>query len=176
MFVNTSQQLAENKLLLLYIFKRVGFPLTNSQITQLILENEIMNYFALQQFLAELKESDFIWEEYRDNAPMYGITQKGKETLQYFINRIPNYQIEKIEEILKDKKNEYIRDTQIKADYVKLAENEYLVTLSVIEQELPIFTLKLSVANNKQAKQICENWRKNAQDLYGNIIHLLIEE
>ncbi|SCY69719.1 DUF4364 family protein [Alkaliphilus peptidifermentans] len=175
MFVNSSQQLAENKLLLLYIFKKLDLPVTHSQVTDFILKNDIMNYFMFQQFLGELKESDFIEEEHKDNIQYYVITEKGRNTLKYFIDRIPPFSINKINQMLGVARNEFIKSSEVKADYIKLNEMEYLVSLKVIENEQPIIHLDLNVANSKQAKQICENWRNNAQNLYGKLINLLIE-
>jgi len=174
-FNNSSQQLAESKLLLLYIFDRIELPMSNSQITQFVLENDIMNYFMLQQYLGELKDSKFITENQKDNEYISTITENGKSALSYFVNRIPKSQIEKIDQLLNIQKQNFIKNTQIKADYIKLKDDEYLVRLNVIEKDLPIINLKLSVANNKQAKQICEKWRENAPSLYGQIINLLIE-
>jgi len=174
-FNNSSQQLAESKLLLLYIFDRIEFPMSNPQITQFVLENDIMNYFMLQQYLGELKDAKFITENQRDNEYIFIITEKGKSTLSYFIDRIPVSKIERIDQLLNIQKQKLIENTQIKADYIKLKDNEYLVKLDVTEKDLPIINLKLSVTNNKQAKQICEKWRKSAPSLYGQIINLLIE-
>lgn len=175
MFTNNPQQLAESKLLLLYIFNHIEFPMSNPEITQFILENDIMNYFMLQQYLGELKEAGFIIERPKDNEYIFIITEKGKNTLSYFVNRIPKPQIERIDQLLHIEKEKYVKNTQIKADYIKLKDDEYLVRLDVLEKELPIINLKLSVANNKQAKQICEKWKKSAPSLYGQIINLLIE-
>lgn len=175
MFTNSSQQLAESKLLLLYIFDRIEFPLSNPQITQFVLENDIMNYFMLQQYLGELKDSGFIIEKQKDSEYIFIITERGKSTLSYFVNRIPKSQIERIDQLLNIQKEKLIKNTEIKADYIKLKDNEYLVRLDVIEKDISIINLKLNVANNKQAKQICEKWRENAPSLYGQIINLLIE-
>jgi len=175
MFNNSSQQLAESKLLLLYIFDRIEFPMSNSEITQFALENDIMDYFMLQQYLGELKDSKFIIENQKDNEYVFIITETGKSTLSYFVNRIPKSQIERIDQLLNIQKEKFIKNTQIKADYIKLKDDEYLVRLDVIEKDMPIINLKLSVANNKQAKQICEKWRQSAPSLYGQIINLLIE-
>lgn len=175
MFNNNPQQLAEDKLLLLYIFDCIEFPISNSQITQFILENDIMNYFMLQQYLGELKDSRFIIEKPKDSEHMYIITDKGKKTLSYFVDRIPKAQIKKIDDLLNIQREKLIKNTQVQADYIKLKDEEYLVKLDVIEKDIPIINLKLSVANNKQAKQICKKWRENAPNLYGQIINLLIE-
>ena len=175
MFINSSQQLAEQKLLLLYIFDQLELPISNSQITDLVLENEIMNYFTFQQYLTELKESDFIIEEIQESNQLFSITDKGKKTLEYFVNRIPKQQLDKIKKLLNNKKQELIKYSEIKAEYIKLKDEEYLVTLKVIEKEIPMINIKLNVNSNKQAKQICERWKNKAQDLYGEIINLLVE-
>ncbi len=175
MFTNNPQQLAEDKLLLLYIFDSIELPMSNPQITQFILENDIMNYFILQQYLSELKDSKFIVEKPKDNEYIYMITDKGTKTLSYFINRIPQSQIQRINKLLNIQKQNIIKNTQIQADYIKLKDDEFLVKLRVIEKDMPIIDLKLSVANNKQAKQICQKWREDASSLYGHIINLLIE-
>lgn len=175
MFNNTPQQLAEDKLLLLYILDSVEFPIPNSQIIQFMLENDIMNYFVLQQYLGELKDSKFIIEKPKDNEHMFIITDRGKKTLSYFVDRIPKSQIKKIDNLLNIQKKEFIKNTQVQSDYIKIKDEEYLVKLDVIEKDIPIINLKLSVANNKQAKQICKKWREDAPSLYGQIINLLIE-
>ena len=54
MFENSSEELASHKLLILYILNKINMDLTNSQITQVVLETEMMNYFSLQQFLSPL--------------------------------------------------------------------------------------------------------------------------
>ena len=109
MFVNSSQQLAEKKLLLLYIFQQLDCSVTHSQITDFVLENELLNYFIFQQFLAELKDSGFIIEDKQENNQIFSITDKGKDTLRYFINRIPQRQLDKMNQLVKTKKHEMIK-------------------------------------------------------------------
>ncbi|KAB3535381.1 DUF4364 family protein [Alkaliphilus pronyensis] len=174
MFVNSSQQLAEKKLLLLYIFDKFDMPITHSQTTDFILKNDLMNYFMLQQFLAELKDAEFITEEAKDNLQYFSITEKGKNTLKYFADRIPQSSINRINGILGTAKEELKKSSEIKADYIKKNDTEYLVTLKVIENQQQIFSMELNVSSNKQAKLICDNWRKKAQNTYGKIINLLI--
>lgn len=175
MFTNSSQQLAKVKLLLLYIIHRIELPMSNTQLTQFVLENDIMNYFMLQQFLSELKDSKFIIEKSNDKKNVLTITDIGKNTLNYFLDRIPKSQIEHIDQLLNIQKEKLILNAQVTADYVKLKDNEYLVKLKVTENTLSIINLELSVANNKQAKQICEKWLENAPSFYSQIINMLIE-
>ena len=48
------------KLIILYMLNRVTFPLSNSQLSEFILEKEYTDYFTLQQTIHELTESKLI--------------------------------------------------------------------------------------------------------------------
>ena len=48
------------KLIILYMLEKVDFPLTNSQISEFILDKGYTTYFKLQRAIAELNESGFI--------------------------------------------------------------------------------------------------------------------
>ena len=81
MFSNNSNEEAQSKLLLLYIFDKFEVAITNNQITDFIMESELLNYFVLQQFLSELVDTSLL--EYSNNEEHYYylITEKGKDTL-----------------------------------------------------------------------------------------------
>ena len=63
------------KLIILYILNKVDFPLTNSQISEFILDEGYTTYFKLQQAIAELVESGFIREESTHSRTFYHITE-----------------------------------------------------------------------------------------------------
>ena len=42
---DSTLELAENKLLLLYIIKSIKYPISNTQLTDIVLENSFINYF-----------------------------------------------------------------------------------------------------------------------------------
>ncbi len=95
MFENSSEELAYHKLLILYILEKIKMDLTNSQITQVVLETEMMNYFSLQQLLSQLMESKFLTTYKDSDREYYALTQRGVESLEYFFNRIPTSVTEK---------------------------------------------------------------------------------
>ncbi len=59
MFENSSEELAYHKLLILYILEKIKMDLTNSQITQVVLETEMMNYFHYNSFYLSLWNLSF---------------------------------------------------------------------------------------------------------------------
>ena len=148
--------------------------LTNSQITQVILETEVMNYFSLQQFLSQLMDSNFLKIYEDSNKEYYTLTQKGIEALEYFLSRIPAQITEKIDEYIKLNKENLLADTQVKSSFVRQSDNEYIVNLRVIENQSNLIDLNLNVSSEKQAKLICDNWKKNASYMYAEVIDLLI--
>lgn len=176
MFENSSEELAYHKLLILYILDKIKMDLTNSQITQVVLETEMMNYFSLQQILSQLMESKFLTTYKDSNREYYSLTQKGLETLEYFLSRIPENATKKIDEYIVTNKENLLADTQVKSSYVKQSDNEFIVNLRVIENQSNLIDLNLNVSSEKQAKHICNNWKNNASYMYAEVIDLLIRD
>ena len=176
MFYENMKDLAEHKLILLYILDKIDIPMNNSEITQFVLENNYMNYFLIQQYLSELIESKFIKIIIVNGKECYRVSKLGKDTLNYFINRIPNSLKKKIDNKYKKRKEDLIKESQITATYFKKDESQYIVNLKVIENNITLFNLSLNVVSNKQAKKICENWKRKPDFIYERIIDLLINE
>ncbi|SHJ69033.1 DUF4364 family protein [Paramaledivibacter caminithermalis] len=175
MFANNSKDEAKNKLLLLYIFNKFEIAITNNQITDFVMENELLNYFVLQQFLSELVNTSLLEYTQNEDHYYYLITEKGKDTLNYFKDRLSDKFLSRIDMLIEKKKKILLKETQISANYKKKSKNDYLVELKVIENDITLIDLKLDVVSNKQAKTICDNWKNNAPDIYGEIIKLLID-
>ena len=72
------------KLIILYMLKKVEFPLTNSQISAFILEEQYTDYFTLQETLSDMVESRLLETQTIRNSTHYSLTDLGKETLEYF--------------------------------------------------------------------------------------------
>lgn len=173
MFIENTNELAQHKLILLYILDKVDFPITNSEITQFVLENNNINYFLVQQYLSELVSSNLIQIITSDGNEYYELTKLGTDTLHYFMDRIPNTVKDKIDKKYEKKKEEKIKETQILGDYYKKNDSEYIVNLKVIENEINLFNLSLNVVSKKQAKMICNIWKSNPQFFYKKIFDLL---
>lgn len=174
MFNNNSKEEANNKLLLLYIVDRFEIPMTDNQITELVMEREILNYFVQQQFLSELVDIALLEYTNTDGVFYYLITEKGKETLSYFIDRLEVDLLKKLDISIEKKKDLIHREMQISARYEKKGKDDYTVDLRVVENDINLIHIELDVVSNKQAKMICDNWKTKAQHIYGDIIKLLI--
>ncbi len=176
MFIDNSKELAQYKLLILYILDNAEIPMNNSEITQFLLENNYMNYFLAQQFISELVSSKFIEFSTKDGQEYYHLSKAGKDTLVFFNDRIPLALKEEIDKKYQKKKEEMVKDSQIVGNYYKKNDSEYIVNLKVIEKDITLFSMSLNVVSNKQAKMICNNWKENPHEIYKKIFDLLIDE
>jgi hypothetical protein len=80
------REIAENKLIILYILHRAKRPLTLDQITDVVQDGGYMNYFIFMQNLNELVEGGYAE---RVNQ-VYDITPKGMQILNMFKNKLPD--------------------------------------------------------------------------------------
>ena len=92
------------KLIILYMLKKVEFPLTNSQISAFILEEQYTDYFTLQETLSDMVESHLLETQTIRNSTHYSLTDLGKETLEYFGHEISNGIREDVKKYLKKHK------------------------------------------------------------------------
>ena len=173
MFIENTEELAQNKLLLLYVIKVSKTPFDNNRITEFMLEKNYMNYFLVQQYLSELINSNFIEVINQDSEEIYKIVEKGEVALSYFEERIPDkVKTELNDEFIKAEKEE----TEIITEYYEKENNQFVVNLKLVENEETLFSVYLDVATKKQADLICTRWKENTEYIYQSIVNLLTDE
>ncbi|MBW6410037.1 DUF4364 family protein [Clostridium weizhouense] len=172
----SSSELAENKLLMLYILKSIKDPISNTQFTEIILENNFINYFTLQQYLCELESSDFvIYKKINDKQLLY-LTKKGDTVLSLFKDRISPSKISIIDNYIKDKLELIKKELTIHSDYTLDSSDNFIVDLRALENQSLLMELKLTVPSKNQAVILCNKWKENPSDIYTNIINMLFNE
>lgn len=176
MFSNNSEQEVKKKLIILHTLAEFNVPLTNTQTTEFILEQDLMNYFELQQYLNDLVNTSMLEYSESEGDFYYLITENGKNSVEFFADRLSKSIRRKINDAIESKKKAIVTFTSIDADYEKLDDNEYVVHLTVEENQVKLIDMKLNMISNKHAKMVCDNWKKNAQFLYGDILALLTKD
>lgn len=174
MFGDTSE-LAENKLLLLYIFDKIKLPIPNIQITQIVLENNFINYFTLHQYISELIASGFLEYTAEDSKHRLIITAKGSRVLMMFRERLTKQKLETIDNYLKKHLDKIKKEVTISAEYTIEESDNYIVNLKAMENNAVLIDLKLNVPSNKQARELCSRWKQNSAELYSEIMKLLVD-
>ena len=168
-------QLAESKLIIMYMLNKINLPMSLSYIQEFALTYEYMDYFSLSTYLSELTDSEYIAKNVEYNKTTYTITKKGYKTLSLFENLIPIDIKEKINEYVAINKNQIKKELDIVANFIE-NKNEYIVKCAVYEDNKPLLDISLKVTSKKYAKTICENWKKNPSKYYLSCIKTLLNE
>lgn len=176
MLIENTEDLAQNKLLLLYIIEKSAKPFAKDELVQFILEKNYMNYFLIQQYLGELLSSNFIELVQSDSKEVYIISQSGKETLSYFKDRISNTVKDDLKNQFGKKEKSDLIQTQVLCDFYEKENSQHVVNIKLVENDDTLFSLYLDVVTKKQAEVICEQWKNNTEYIYKNIIELLISK
>ncbi len=162
------------KLIILYMLDRVDFPLSNSQISEFILNEGYTNYFKLQQVLAEMIDSGFIREESTHSRTFYHLTEEGEQTIKYFKTDLSPEIQEDIEEYLREKKYDLKNEVSVKADFYRNANDEYSVRCQVIEHNAPLIDLTVTAPTEAEAETIANNWTQKNEEIYAMIMANLL--
>ena len=155
------------------MLNRVSFPLTTAQISDFILDKDYTNFLTLQQVINELTETGMISAQTIRNRTHLAITDEGRETLQYFENRISDAIKNDINEYLR--KNEFTlrNEVSVLADYYKSTSGEYEARLIAKDRGVNLVDITLSVPMEEMASSICDNWQNKNQAIYKYLIEQL---
>ncbi len=175
MFEKSSEELAINKLYILYILNKMQLPLSNTQLTNIFGENNLLDYFSLQEYLYQMKEDEHIILTNESDTDYYFISEKGRIAVNYFANRIDTDKKALLDVFVKENKESILRDREVKAEFKKIADGQFNVKLEIMDNNTPYISISLNVPTNKTANLIAENWKNNASDLYGSIVEILLD-
>ena len=154
-----SDPLSLYKLIVLKLLSQIDAPLTNSQISEFILNNEYTSYFTVQQVLSELEETGLVTMTSSYNSSIYRITDAGRDTLHYFGDKVSDAICQDILEYLEENHLKIRDSLSTTADYFPGNGQDYLVRCQVREQDSTLIDLTLSVPSRKQAISVCDHWK-----------------
>ncbi|HEX2946695.1 MAG TPA: DUF4364 family protein [Clostridia bacterium] len=173
--LGSSKEIVQNKLIIMYILKKLGIPAGNSHITHLVLETRLMNYFMFQQCLNELLESGLAGAS-GDGTKSYVLTETGGKTLQYFLNLIPEGIKKQLDNQTSNVRRDIRDETLITADFIPEGENQFTAVCKIGEKDFPLIELRTTVGTKKDARSICDNWKNHSSEIYAEIIDSLTKQ
>ncbi|OON94956.1 MAG: hypothetical protein ATN31_02255 [Candidatus Epulonipiscioides saccharophilum] len=165
----------QDKLIILYLLTKMQSPLTLSQLTIAILEQEYCDYFTLQQNLTELNKASLIIKNMHNNISNYTVTPSGAQIANAHFQLLPPDILAELNQFVLDTSKEAKNILDITATYCKNneKEHEYIVYCKITENDSILFELNLNVSTNNVANSICNNFKKNTNEIYSEILHLL---
>lgn len=163
------------RVIILFMLNKLEYPLTNTQITNFILEKDYTDYFTIQQTISDLLSSELVTAESTHSNTRYRITDEGRLTLKHFEQKISDGIKEDILSYFREHHYELKKENSIYANYLKNTDNGYSVHCHVKELEKTVVDLTLSVNTKEQAEAICANWETQSTEVYALLMDLLLK-
>jgi len=157
----------------MYLIDKMELPLSRSQITDYIRQDEaeFMDYYTLQESLAEMVEGGYLEAIKDNNTTRYTVTGEGVQALEYFEKHIPVAVRTRINNYIRENRKNIQRDFETTATFFPNAENnEFMVKCGAYEEGRVLMEISISVDTREQARIIQNNWKSNAKILYGEIL------
>lgn len=171
---DTTQKLAEHKLIILHLLQKMGIALSNSEICQFLLEKNYMDYFSVQQYLAELEKAGWLEKAREQNNTRYTLTYDGEEVVNYFLSRISEDVKNDINTYVHQNSRRIRAEYAVTANYFPEANGEYLVKCGLCDDNgTALMEISVSVVSKSQAQQVCRNWRKQVKHYYRDFLSAL---
>lgn len=165
---------SNQRLLLLLILQQLG-RCSDMQLLQFLFDNDLMNYFDMMFTLTDLCDQGLALRSERVGQNFYELTDGGRDTLAMFGNRLPASQRQQISELAPEWKKRIQIEQEYQSDYKQTKRGEYELHLRVMEQDMEMLHLTLSLPSEEMAKTMKENWPKKAQALYASLFASLGE-
>ena len=162
------------KLIVLYMAKHSKETLTNSQISEFILDRDYTDYFQLQKVLSELVETELLRKRTISNSSYYEITEEGKKTLSYFEKELSGEIKNEVKDYLQTHGGQVQERILTPADYYTTPQGNYAVRCQIIEKDTTVLDLTLAAPSRDAAQAMCHSWAKKSQDSYGLLMGELI--
>ena len=170
------EKLAMNKLIILYVMKKVDYPLSNAQILRLLYDIEGFNYYYFQHILSDLIEQKYVINYQQEDEWLYEITAEGINVFELTENMLPGITKYKIDAIINSIIKEVKNDTAVTAEYIPEGNKAYITKCKITEAHRTLFEINVFCSTQDQAKLIAENWKKNANTIYPSFIELLTKK
>ena len=170
-------KMADNKLMILYLLDKMDLPMTNAQITDFFVAENLLTYFELQQLLAKMVADTYLDKHVENNTARYTLTDLGVQTLEYLGKRVVHPARSKINAFVNDNRKIIKKSYEITANYFYDHQTgEFIVKCGTYDGDITLMEIALSVVTREQAKHICRVWKANVNQLYGKFLDLLTEE
>ncbi len=164
----------EIKILICFILDKLDKSLTKNDITSILQNYGIANYFEASQAFSEIAANNSIVADEKDSS-YYLITESGKMIVKELSNTLPSS--------VKDKA---LKSAQLYLDRVKSEQENkvtvkknnrgYSVTCIISGGEFSMLELTLYAPDINAASMIRDNFYKNPGEVYHNIISMLTED
>lgn len=159
------------KILILFILQRLNAPVSFETLSDLTMCDDGISYFDFVECVDELLKTDHIYYD----GSTYIITDKGKRNGAVTESGIPYSVRLKAEKNISAVNAEMARSSMINTTREMRRGGGFTVSLSLSDGIDEIISMNLFASSDKQAEEIENGFRKNAEKIYNAVIEKLFE-
>ena len=170
-----NEDLAENKVLILYILNKLLDGIKSYNLYKIVSSTNNINYFYFQELLTDLINTNLVGSFTKDEDTFIKITSEGQSALSLTKSLLPGILKLKADNVFKEEVSIIAEESSIITEYIPKDENSYTVKCKIIEKNETIFEVSTFAGSRERAKQISDNWKNHAEEIYPKIIDLLLQ-
>lgn len=163
----------DKRLIVLFVMRETNSPLSIEQVSKLCSEFDDITYIDICMYVESLKNSNYITESYQNGKIFYELTDLGLEMLSELIELVPGVNLLNIKNILKEKMDDYKQDYEVDTIIIPIKADEYKVSCFIKDGNDELINITIYAGDKENAKKISNNWKLNADNIYGKIIELM---
>lgn len=164
------------KILICYLLNSVGRPLTFSNLNDILLHDDLCNYFEFANSLHELLVTGHVDMINKDGEEFYKPTSLGVSTASLFERRLPKAVRDKAISTAVKLLAEIKRDAENKVTITENKNGGFEVDCSVYDMGDTLLSVKLYVADNAQAQSVKAKFQKSPETVYKGVLNLLTND
>ncbi len=169
-FIHSEMEL---KVLILFILRRLPERAAFQELTDMtLLTDGAIEYFDFTESLSDLVRTGHVDK----NDEGYLVTEKGRVNGEAMESSLPYSVRVRAEKAAETLANLQRRRGMIEASHRMRNRGGFTVHLAMSDGLGPVLSMDLLTGDDKQSAVIEENFKKNAEKLYGKIVELLLEE
>lgn len=171
--MNTPNNNAENKILILYALVKAKYSMTKHDLSLIMLDNLLMNYYNFSDSLYGLKDGRFIINDKMGNDEYIEITESGIKMLELFLPNQDQHKLSMIDTYLNEMKDKLIEKNSVRASYEVIDKDRYFVHLMLKEGKKILLEVNAELPDEEAAKEAVSNWEKNPDKVYLEILKII---
>ncbi len=160
------------KILILYIMRRLPNFIASDELSQLAMCDEGVNYFDFTDCLSELIDTEHVEEQ----CDMFKITEKGIRNGEAIETSIPFTVRKKAEVALAPIAERMKRDALISTGHKNSDNGACVAELALSDGVGEVIYMRLMTPNVETSVKIENNFKQNAEEIYGRIIEMLSDK
>ena len=167
----------EMKFAILYTLKRYVEPVGMSRLSEVLtLDRDVMGYFELSELMDELVEDGYAESTFYRDDRCFSLSEKGKDTNDFFFERIPKSIRQKIEKAVQTIKfQEQTDPNAVHTEILPVAPQQYMASLQMLDAGDPLLELRIFAGSRAQAEKAAKNLNIHAREIYEALIKKIEE-